>query len=77
VARGFERRTPQGLSYAGLDEKSFGRGHHYVSVLHAPGKPPRGCGPRRPRGNGRPSWRWRWTCGNPTWGPRARPYPRR
>ncbi|MGH9608478.1 MAG: ISL3 family transposase [Bryobacteraceae bacterium] len=34
VARGLERRALEGLSYAGLDEKSFGRGHHYVSVLH-------------------------------------------
>lgn len=34
VARGLERRSLEGLTYAGLDEKSFGRGHDYVSVLH-------------------------------------------
>jgi len=29
------KRALEALSYAGLDEKSFGRGgHHYVSVLH-------------------------------------------
>lgn len=34
VARGLDRRSLEGLSYVGLDEKSFGKGHDYVSVLH-------------------------------------------
>ncbi len=34
VARGLDRRSLEGLTCAGLDEKSFGRGHDYVSVLH-------------------------------------------
>ncbi len=34
VTRGLERRSLDGLAYVGLDEKSFGRGHDYVSVLH-------------------------------------------
>jgi len=34
VARGLARRSLEGLSYLGLDEKSFGKGHDYVSVLH-------------------------------------------
>ena len=34
VARGLERRSLQELTYCGLDEKSFGKGHDYVSVLH-------------------------------------------
>lgn len=34
VARGLNRRSLEGLTYVGLDEKSFGRGHDYVSVLH-------------------------------------------
>jgi transposase len=34
VARGLDRRSLEGLTYVGLDEKSFGKGHDYVSVLH-------------------------------------------
>ena len=34
VTRGVARRSLEGLRYAGLDEKSFGKGHDYVSVLH-------------------------------------------
>jgi transposase len=34
VSRGLKRRSLEGLTYVGLDEKSFGRGHDYVSVLH-------------------------------------------
>lgn len=34
VARGLNRRSLEGLTYVGLDEKSFGKGHDYVSVLH-------------------------------------------
>ena len=34
VARGLDRRSLEGLRYVGLDEKSFGKGHDYVSVLH-------------------------------------------
>jgi transposase len=34
VARGLRRRSLDGLTYVGLDEKSFGKGHDYVSVLH-------------------------------------------
>jgi transposase len=34
VARGLERRSLQDLTYLGIDEKSFGKGHDYVSVLH-------------------------------------------
>lgn len=34
VTRGLDRRSLDGLSYAGIDEKSFGKGHDYVSVLH-------------------------------------------
>ncbi len=34
VARGLQRRSLGGLAYVGLDEKSFGKGHDYVSVLH-------------------------------------------
>jgi transposase len=34
VARGLTRRSLEGLTYLGLDEKSFGKGHDYVSVLH-------------------------------------------
>jgi transposase len=29
-----ERRSLQDLTYLGIDEKSFGKGHDYVSVLH-------------------------------------------
>ncbi|MEW6301723.1 MAG: ISL3 family transposase [Thermodesulfobacteriota bacterium] len=39
VSRGLKRRSLEGLTYVGLDEKSFGKGHDYVSVLHdIPGK---------------------------------------
>ena len=34
VTRGVARRSWEGLRYAGLDGKSFGKGHDYVSVLH-------------------------------------------
>ncbi len=34
VTRGVARRSLEGLRYAGLDEKNFGKGHDYVSVLH-------------------------------------------
>ena len=34
VVRGLDRRSLQGLTDLGLDEKSFGKGHDYVSVLH-------------------------------------------
>jgi transposase len=34
VARGLERRSLQDLTHLGLDEKSFGKGHDYVSVMH-------------------------------------------
>ncbi len=34
VRRGLDRRSLENLTYVGLDEKSFGRGHDYVSVLH-------------------------------------------
>ncbi|MHB1529325.1 MAG: hypothetical protein ACYCXT_07835 [Acidiferrobacteraceae bacterium] len=34
VTRGVARRSLEGLRTAGLDEKSFGKGHDYVSVLH-------------------------------------------
>ncbi|MEJ7670334.1 MAG: transposase [Casimicrobiaceae bacterium] len=34
MARGLNRRSLQDLTYLGLDEKSFGKGHDYVSVLH-------------------------------------------
>src|SRR3989304_3962940 len=33
VARGLARRSTAGLVYVGLDEKSFGRGQAYVSLL--------------------------------------------
>ena len=33
VARGLGRREPEGLRFLGLDEKSFGRGHSYITVL--------------------------------------------
>jgi transposase len=33
VERGLERRQVTSLEYVGMDEKSFGRGHDYVSVL--------------------------------------------
>lgn len=34
MARGLDRRSLEGLTYLGLDEKSFGKGHDYVSVMH-------------------------------------------
>lgn len=34
VARGLDRRSLQDLTYLGIDEKSFGKGHDYVSALH-------------------------------------------
>ena len=34
VARGLNRRSLEKLTHVGLDEKSFGKGHDYVSVLH-------------------------------------------
>ena len=34
VSRGLNRRSLDHLAYVGLDEKSFGKGHDYVSVLH-------------------------------------------
>lgn len=34
VSRGLQRRSLEQLTYCGLDEKSFGKGHDYVSVLH-------------------------------------------
>ena len=34
VSRGLTRRSLDQLGYVGLDEKSFGKGHDYVSVLH-------------------------------------------
>ncbi len=33
VERGLERRELESLPYVGIDEKSFGRGHSYVSLL--------------------------------------------
>ena len=33
VQRGLERRQLQSLQYVGIDEKSFGRGHSYISLL--------------------------------------------
>ena len=33
VARGLIRRNLDALEYAGMDEKNFGRGHSYISVL--------------------------------------------
>lgn len=39
VSRGLTRRSLNHLGYVGLDEKSFGKGHDYVSILHdIPGK---------------------------------------
>jgi transposase len=33
VERGLERREVESLQYVGIDEKSFGRGHNYISLL--------------------------------------------
>ena len=40
VERGLKRRSTQTVTLVGLDEKSFGKGHNYVSVL-TDHKPPR------------------------------------
>ena len=34
VARGMDRRQIERLRYCGIDEKSFGKGHNYASILH-------------------------------------------
>lgn len=34
VARGMGRREIERLRYVGIDEKSFGKGHNYASILH-------------------------------------------
>jgi transposase len=34
VSRGMERREIEALRYVGIDEKSFGKGHNYASILH-------------------------------------------
>ena len=34
VARGMSRREIERLRYVGIDEKSFGKGHNYASILH-------------------------------------------
>ena len=34
VARGMERRKIERLKNCGIDEKSFGKGHNYASILH-------------------------------------------
>jgi transposase len=34
VARGMDRREIEKLRYCGIDEKSFGKGHNYASILH-------------------------------------------
>lgn len=34
VDRGMERRKIERLRYVGIDEKSFGKGHNYASILH-------------------------------------------
>ncbi len=34
VARGMSRREIETLQYVGIDEKSFGKGHNYASILH-------------------------------------------
>jgi transposase len=33
VKRGLDRRQMEGLKYLGMDEKSFGRGHSYITLL--------------------------------------------
>jgi transposase len=33
VSRGLARRSTEGIKYVGIDEKSFGKGHNYVSVM--------------------------------------------
>lgn len=34
VARGMDRRQIERLRHCGIDEKSFGKGHNYASILH-------------------------------------------
>jgi transposase len=34
VSRGMDRREIERLRYVGIDEKSFGKGHNYASILH-------------------------------------------
>ena len=34
VKHGLDRRTIENLRFVGIDEKSFGRGHDYASILH-------------------------------------------
>ncbi len=34
VARGMARREIEKLQYVGIDEKNFGKGHNYASILH-------------------------------------------
>jgi transposase len=34
VARGMDRRQIESLRHCGIDEKSFGKGHSYASILH-------------------------------------------
>jgi len=34
VERGMDRREIENLRYVGIDEKSFGKGHSYASILH-------------------------------------------
>lgn len=40
MARGLQRRATEAVTHFGLDEKSFGRGHSYVSVMtdHKPAR---------------------------------------
>lgn len=42
VERGLERRKLDEIRYVGIDEKSFGKGHDYVSVLNDLGDPQTG-----------------------------------
>ena len=36
VERGLERRSLEGIHHVGMDEMSFGKGRHYVSVMTDP-----------------------------------------
>jgi transposase len=36
VERGLEKRDLYGVRYAGIDEKSFGKGQDYISVMTDP-----------------------------------------
>ncbi len=78
VARGLDRRRLESLRYLGIDEKNFGKGHDYVSVLcDLDGKRVLDVIPERkkaaalgllspsPRLSGRISRRSRWICGSP------------